>query len=401
MAYLPNPNPQPITGAIASTQSGAWAVTATVQGTSTVTATLSGTSAISLAAVSATQGTSPWVVSAAAVGATQGTSPWVTSITQIAGITLGATAVTNYGSTPAGVVVPAVNAFITNVPTVNQQIIGTTQSTSPWVVSAAAVGATQSGSWVVSSTQGTSPWVVSAAALGATQSGSWVVSATQGTSPWVISAAAVGATQGTSPWVVSAAAVGATQSGNWTARIVGNAGAVMDAIVTATTAPANGLAHLVIYTTNTVTSTLSTGQSISAQADYLGSMLVRPYRRSQITPAQLATLSTTTAQTLFTAGATGVYKDISSLIITPIPTATTSLPFVVNITDNTTTYHFNMQTGSSSTNTLSAATTGSIINATFNPPLPQSTTATTWMVNLNVTTCTVAIAAIAVQSMIN
>jgi hypothetical protein len=48
------------------------------------------------------------------VGVTQQTSPWVDNVTQIAGVALGATAVVNYGSTPAAVPVPGVNAFITN-----------------------------------------------------------------------------------------------------------------------------------------------------------------------------------------------------------------------------------------------------------------------------------------------
>lgn len=261
MAYLPNPNPQPITGAIASTQSGAWAVTATVQGTSTVTATLSGISAVS-------------------------------------GI--------------------------------------------------------------------------------------------------------VSATQGTSPWVISAAAIGATQSGNWAARIVGNAGAVLDAATTtiAGATPPSGLVTLAVCTTNTVTTTVANAQSLASQCDYVGNLFVRPYRRSQISPAQLATLSTTTAQTLFTAGATGVYKDISNLIITPLANSTTSLPFVVNITDGTSTYHFNMQTGSSAAAATTAQAFPTYVSVNFNPPLPQSTAATTWMANLNVTTCTCSVVAVAVQSMI-
>jgi hypothetical protein len=105
--------------------------------------------------VAVTQSTSPWVVSGT-VTVNQGTSPWVVSLTsttvtntvaenliQVAGVTLGATAVVNYGSTPAAVAVPAVNAFITNTPAVtlaSTTITGTvavTQSTSPWVVSLA------------------------------------------------------------------------------------------------------------------------------------------------------------------------------------------------------------------------------------------------------------------------
>src|SRR5208282_1844714 len=56
----------------------------------------------------------------------------------VAGVALGATAVVPYGSTPAGVNVPAVNAFITNTPAVTVSgTVAVTQSTSPWVVSLA------------------------------------------------------------------------------------------------------------------------------------------------------------------------------------------------------------------------------------------------------------------------
>lgn len=45
---------------------------------------------------------------------TQGTVPWIDNISQVAGVALGSTAVVAYGSTPAAVNVPGVNAFITN-----------------------------------------------------------------------------------------------------------------------------------------------------------------------------------------------------------------------------------------------------------------------------------------------
>ncbi len=69
---------------------------------------------------------------------TQNTSPWITGITQWAGSTLGAMA--NYGTSPGAVLVPGVNAFITNFPTSFQvsnfpATQAVTQSTSPWVVS--------------------------------------------------------------------------------------------------------------------------------------------------------------------------------------------------------------------------------------------------------------------------
>jgi hypothetical protein len=72
--------------------------------------------------VNVTQGTSPWVISFTApqhvivdsgtISVTQGTSPWAENLIQVAGVTLGATAVTNFGTAPAATVVPAVNASI-------------------------------------------------------------------------------------------------------------------------------------------------------------------------------------------------------------------------------------------------------------------------------------------------
>src|SRR5271157_2659004 len=90
----------------------------------TNTVTVSGT-------VTANQGTSPWVVSLTSttitgtVAVTQSTSPWVVSLTsttvtntvaenltQVAGVSLGATAVTNFGAAPAAAAVPGVNASL-------------------------------------------------------------------------------------------------------------------------------------------------------------------------------------------------------------------------------------------------------------------------------------------------
>jgi hypothetical protein len=51
------------------------------------------------------------------------------NVNQVAGTSLGATAVVNYGSTPAAVAVPGVNAFITNTPTVTANA-GTNLNTS-------------------------------------------------------------------------------------------------------------------------------------------------------------------------------------------------------------------------------------------------------------------------------
>jgi len=71
------------------------------------------------------------------VSATQGTSPWVDSITTWGGGTLGAMA--TYGTSPGAVLVPGVNAFVTNTPPVSQSGTWTVQpgnaaNTTPWLV---------------------------------------------------------------------------------------------------------------------------------------------------------------------------------------------------------------------------------------------------------------------------
>jgi hypothetical protein len=92
-----------------------------------------------------------------------------------------------------------------------------------------------------------------------------------------------GATQGTSPWVVGQAtasslnatvvgtgtfAVQAAQAGNWTARMVGNAGAILDGTVGPATAPANMLAVGGLYNSTEIGPT--TGQSAALQLDSKG-----------------------------------------------------------------------------------------------------------------------------------
>jgi hypothetical protein len=91
------------------------------------------------------QGGAPWSVSASGnFGVTQQTSPWVDSITAWGGGTLGAMAA--YGTSPGAVLVPGVNAFVTNTVGVS----GT--------VSVSNFPATQPVSGTVTANQGTTPW---------------------------------------------------------------------------------------------------------------------------------------------------------------------------------------------------------------------------------------------------
>lgn len=103
-----------------------------------------------------------------------------TIVNRWAGGVLGAMA--NYGTTPGAVLVPGVNAFVTN--------------TVPVTLASTTVTGT--------------------------------VAVTQSTSPWVVSNGGTFAVQ-------------AAQSGNWTSRIVGNAGAVLDAVGQNVAAPASWL----------------------------------------------------------------------------------------------------------------------------------------------------------------
>ena len=66
-------------------------------------------------------------------------------------------------------------------------------------------------------------------------------------------------------------------------NIIGHAGATLDAIITAATAPPNGLA--VLSVNNTMAPSLTTGQSVALQSDYAGSVFVKNTRRSQTASA--------------------------------------------------------------------------------------------------------------------
>jgi hypothetical protein len=78
-----------------------------------------------------------------------------------------------------------------------------------------------------------------------------------------------------------------------TVNILGNAGAVMDAVTTAATAPANGLATLVKFLPQASQPALTTGQSVMVQGDQTGAVAVN-------TEGRKATFSTSAA---FTAAA--------------------------------------------------------------------------------------------------
>lgn len=269
--------------------------------------------------VNVTQGTSPWVVSGT-VTANQGGAPWSQNLTQVAGVSLGATAVTNFGTAPAATAVPGTNASIyagttgitatssslnvnvTNtvpVTLTSTTVTGTvavTQSTSPWVVSLASTTITGT----VAVTQSTSPWTIQGdSASGAAKAGNpvqtgGVFNTTQptvttgqtveaqstargalivatGVDPFTVAVSGtVGVTQSTSPWVVSLASttitgtVAVTQSTSpWTIQGDSASGAAKA-----------GNPVQVGGVFNTTQPTVTTGQTVEGQYTARGAQIV-------------------------------------------------------------------------------------------------------------------------------
>jgi hypothetical protein len=350
----------------------------TITGTVAVTGTFFQATQPVSGTVTANQGTSPWVVSLASttitgtVAVTQSTSPWVVSgavtanagtgtfniqsnasvnLAQLNGIALGSPS--NYGTSPGAVSVQGVNAFITNTPAVtlaSTTITGTvavTQSTSPWVVSLASTTVTNTVA------ENLTQWA--STALG--------IPTNFGTTPGAVIAGSVNA----SLFIGTTAAV-ASAAGVQKVGIVGNAGATLDATVTAGTAPTNGIAGLAVN--NTTAPALTTGQSVAHQCDYQGSLFVKPYRRGQ-TVSKGTTCTTTAATTVLAAQAAGIFADITSLIIT-----TNAVNFSVTLSDGTKSYTYNLPGGSNTG-------TGSQLSISFVAPLPASTAATAWTLTMS------------------
>lgn len=239
--------------------------------------------------------------------ANQGGAPWTQNLTQVAGTSLGATAVTNFGTAPAAAAVPGVNASlfagttgvtatgssvnanITNTVAVtltSTTITGTvavTQSTSPWVVNMSQWGGTTLGT---PTAFGTTP--------GAVVAGSANVSLFQGTA--IISntnPTFASITDGTTKATVIAAtaalktdlssvagtATVTAAAGVQKVGIVGSTNATLDSTNAAATAPTNALLTSAMY--NSTIPALTTGQAVALESDTTGSLYVDSEGRKQ------------------------------------------------------------------------------------------------------------------------
>ncbi len=264
----------------------------------------------------------------------------LTDVASLAGIALGPTAVVNYGSTPAAVAVPAVNAFITNTPTV------TLAST------------TITGTSAFNLTQWASTVLGTPTAFGTTPGA--VVAGSVNSSLFIGTVAAV------------AAAAGVQKVG-----ITGNSGASLDTS-SGVGAPTNFISVGGTYG-STAPLFFTNGSAARLQQDSAGDVFVRPYRRSQVVRQATTISNSSGSTTVLAAQAASVFADISNLIITVTPGATTDLAFTATLSDGTVSYIFDMDTGA----LLTSVASPSQINVNFNPPLPATTAATAWTIALS------------------
>jgi hypothetical protein len=207
----------------------------------------------------------------------------------------------------------------------------------------------------------------------------------------------VTANQGTAnatPWNENSAQIAGTATATAAAGVqkVGISGATaaaLDAVVTAATAPANGVAVLAVN--NTTPPSLTTGQSVALQCDYEGSLFVKNYRRAQTVTKATTIASSATATTVLAAQAAGIFADISMLIITTTAAATTPIQFTATLSDGTNSFIYDLDTGATAT----PSPQGNLV-FNFTPPIPATTAATAWTIQLSVATVTVHITVVAV-----
>lgn len=232
------------------------------------------------------QATQP-VSLAANVGVTQQTSPWVVSVPTWAGGTLGAMA--NYGTSPGAVLVPGVNAFITNIPhaiidtgsttavtgnvTVIQgtgtnlhAVLDTTSTTAVTQATAANLNAT-----VVPG--GSAIFEVSPTTAANTNANPFFTSLTDGTTKVTVIAGTAALKTDLSS--VAGTATSTAASGVAKVGIVGNAAAIFDAANNATV-PANSLSIAgVAVATQANPSAVSAGNTARVLQDINGAQYVR------------------------------------------------------------------------------------------------------------------------------
>lgn len=352
---------------------------------------------------------------------TQGTSPWVDNVTQ-------------FGSSNVATGAGAGGAGIPRVTVSNDSSLAANQSVNvnQFGGSATATGAGAGGAGIPRVTVSNDSSLAanqsvnvnqfggSAAATGAGASGAGVPrvtvanDSTATATPLVVrqsdgtnSATAAFSAWGTAPTgtqvqgVNSDVFIGGTIAGNSAAGVqkvgvVGGASAAsVDAPMATGTSPINGFG--IIETYRNAAPAPTSNQTVGIQADSGGSLFVHNFRRSQTVCQPTTIASSSAATTIITAQAASTFADITNLIVTVTPAATTDLAFTATLTDGTNSFIYDMDTGA-----LATATADPVgVNINFNPAMPATTAATAWTLQLSSASVTVHITACFVKGLAN
>jgi len=219
------------------------------------------------------------------------------NLTQVAGVTLGSTAVTNYGTAPAAPAVAGVNAFITNAPavTLTSTTVTGTVAENLTQVAGTTLGATGVVNFGTAPAAVAVPGVNASLFIGTTAA----TAATAGVQLVGIEGRA-GTSMETTAGVLDAniknvgnAAVVTSAAGQLKVGITGNAGATLDSTIGAATAPTNALTTAAVF--QTTIPALTAGQAVALQCDTTGSLYTNPEGRRATYGA--ATGATATAGT--------------------------------------------------------------------------------------------------------
>jgi len=155
--------------------------------------------------------------------------------------------------------------------------------------------------------------------------------------------------------------------------ITGNAGAIFDG-ATAATVPANAL-YSGARAQNVNPTSVTNGQMVGLAADLSGKLIVTPLAYRTLISHTSATIAVATISTLLAAGAAGVFRDITRIVVTTLGAAANTL----TITDGTVSFVLDYPNA--------AVAPGAPLILNFDgAPLRATTAATAWQVTQSLAT---------------
>lgn len=243
-------------------------------------------------------------------------------------------------------------------------------------------------------TQGTTPWVDNITQFGGTNISTGIGASGAGIPRVSLSNDSVlAANQSVNVNQIAGATVGTAAAGVQKVGIVGaNSGAnTLDSSIVPGGAPTNGIGILGQY--NTTAPVPTNTQTLGIQTDAWGDIHVREFRRGKTVCTPTTITNSLAPTTVLAAQGSGTFGDITLLYMSAVPGATADISFTATLSDGTTSYIFDMDTGA-----LATATAPMIpVNATFNPPMPATSGNVAWTITLSVNTVTVHITVCAVD----